>query len=54
MTILNLTPSWSQVLDVLILGIEAGGEAEKIARYQLERMARLADKYAKEHEQENA
>ena len=43
---INLTPTWSNVLPLLIEGIQEGNY--KIAKKELERMAAVADKYVEQ------
>lgn len=43
---IDATPKWSQVLPLLIMGLEHGSEeGKRVARKELERMARLADAF---------
>jgi hypothetical protein len=43
---IDITPTWSAVLPVLLFGLDAGTpEGRKIAREELARMARAADAY---------
>lgn len=43
---IDITPSWSAILPVLLFGLEAGTpEGRKIAREELARMAAAADAY---------
>ena len=43
---IDLTPTWSNILPLLILGIQEGDY--KTAKEELERMAAIADKYVEQ------
>jgi len=48
---IDITPSWSQAAEILILALENGTEdGKKIARTELRNMARVADLYVKSTE----
>lgn len=47
---IDLTPTWSAILPVLLAVLEDGNEAGKTtARLELTRMAEIADRYVLEH-----
>lgn len=46
MQTINLTPTWSNVADIIILAIEHGTEeGKKMAKDELKKMAKVADLY---------
>lgn len=46
--VIDLTPTWEQIVPALILLIESGGNGgKKTAKEELLRMARLADSFTK-------
>lgn len=43
---IDMTPTWADVLPILILGLDSGNaEGRKVAREELKRMADAADKW---------
>lgn len=42
---IDVTPKWQGVLNMLIVGIESGGKAKRIAIEELQRMAEAADNW---------
>lgn len=47
--VIDMTPTWSGILPALLASVEDGTpEGRKIAIDELERMARIADKYVAE------
>jgi len=50
--LIDITPTWSAILPLLIIAIENGNdEGKRAARTELKRMAELADAYVEEHKE---
>lgn len=51
---IDMTPTWSGILPLLLYSLENGGsEAKQAARTELRRMAQIADMYVEFNNQQN-